>query len=135
MKTPVKTLIVLSIFMLVQCKNSKQPASVEYQQIAEQRLGSNIQYSPNGDRSMILCYKQQKDQSNGGYGVSFFVFDNKLKKIIYEEVIDRGTVDWYSDNEVVLFYTPGTMRSDQSRDDFSYIYNLVSKEKRLKSKL
>ena len=135
MKAPIKILFVLCIFMLFQCKNSKQSTPVAYQQIAEQKLGSDVQYSPNRDSSMILCYKQQKDESNGGYGVSFFVFDNKLKKVIYDAVIDRGTVDWHSDNEIALFYTPGTMRDDQSRDDFTYIYNLDSKEKVLKSKL
>ncbi|MEQ9405176.1 MAG: hypothetical protein RIM99_16415 [Cyclobacteriaceae bacterium] len=135
MKTPIKTLIVLCFFLLIQCKNSKQSAPVEYQKIAEQRLGSDIQYSPNKDSSMILCYKQQKDESGGGYGVSFFVYDNKSGKVIYDEVIDRGTVSWHSEDEIALLYTPGTMRNDQSRDDFTYIYNLVSKEKILKTKL
>lgn len=135
MKIPIMTTSLLVIFMLVQCKNAEQNQADGYKALAEQQLGADVEYIPNGDSSFILCFTKQKDESNSGYGVSFLVFDAKEMKMVYEEEIGRGTVSWHSDNELALFYTPGIMRNDQTRDDFTYIYHVGTKEKVLKSKL
>lgn len=135
MKNFTKAVSLLLLVVLVQCKNAKQNQEDDYTRMAEQKLGADVEYSPNGDSSMILCFKKRKDESNSGYGVSFFVFDTEEKKVVYEEEIGRGTVTWHSDKELALFYTPGIMRKDQTRDDFTYIYHLVSKEKVVKSEL
>lgn len=135
MKILAKTLITCSIFILCHCKNVEQNQTDVYKTLATQKFGPEVEYIPNEEGSMVLCLKKQKDESNAGYGVAFLVFDTKQKMIIYEEEIGKGSVTWHSNQELALFYTPGIMRSDQTRDDFTYIYHLTSKEKTLKSKL
>ena len=135
MKILAKVLSISLVFILFHCKNAEQTQTDGFKVLAVQKLGSDVEYTPNEDNSKMLCYVKKKGVNNSGYGVSFFVYDIKQKKVIYEDEIDRGTVSWHTEQELALFYTPGIMRNDQTRDDFTYIYNLDSERRTLKSDL
>lgn len=124
------SIVVITSF-LVQCKNSKKAAenNKSYKQLASEKLGEAFECTPCVDGTFVLC------QSKRDHGVNFFVFDNNLGKIVHEDSVDKGTVDWHSENELALFYTPGTMRQGQSRDDYTFIYHLKNKQKTRKTEL
>ena len=130
------TLVLLSA-VLFNCKNSKEVAdkTVDYKALATEKLGEKVAFIPNEDNSMVLCSSQQSSPKLGPSGVKFFVFDNNSNTIVYEENIGRGTVAWYSNTQLEMYYTPGTMRQDQTRDDFISVYDLIKKEKIEKTEL
>ena len=94
-----------------------------------------MEYRPNEDNSMVLCSISTVAANKSGYGVSFFIYDHNTKTIVLEENIDKGTVGWYSNTELSMFYTPGIMQVDQTRDDYTFIYNLNTREKVRKNTL
>lgn len=125
---------IILVFFIAGCKGSKDYLTYS-KEIASEKLGIECECSLSESESYTLCFSNQKDASQSGMGVNFFVMDNKSKEIVFEESIDRGTVYWEDDQRIAMFYTPGIMRNDQSRDDFTYIYDLASKEKFKKEKL
>lgn len=134
MKTKYISVLMLFCFVLVQCKGAKD-YSESTRKIALEKLGEDFECIPNEDSSYTLCMSSMKDESNSGMGATFFVVDNTSGKILFEESIDKGAVSWYSSSKLSLFYTPGIMRNDQSRDDFTFIYDLITEEKVPKKKL
>ena len=89
------------------------------------KLGDGVKYSFNKDRSYVLA-QSTPDINGQNTSFSFFVFDMKAEKIVLEQTIDSGFVQWLSDNEIEVFLTPGVMRNDQSRDEFTTVYNVAT---------
>ncbi|MFK7952052.1 MAG: hypothetical protein AB8B73_04345 [Ekhidna sp.] len=127
-------LSILMTFLILSCKGSQDALSYS-KEVASEKLGLECECSLSESESYTLCLSNKKDASQSGMGVDFFVMDNDSKEIVFEESIDRGTVSWEGDKKIAMFYTPGVMRVDQSRDDFTYVYDLVSKEKIRKGQL
>jgi hypothetical protein len=123
--------------ILVNCKNSKDVAEtkVDYKTIAAEKFGSKVQYAANEDNSLVLCFKITQAPNNGPQGVTYFVWKNESNTIIHEEKIPMGSVSWYSATQLAIYKTPGTINSDQSQDDYTNIYDVISKASILKSKL
>lgn len=134
MKTKFVSILLLLSIVFVQCKGTKD-YSESTQKMALEKLGEDYKCIPNEDNNYTLCVSSKKDESNSGMGASFFVVENNSGKIIFEESIDKGTVSWYNSSKLSLFYTPGIMRNDQTRDDFTFVYDLETKEKVPKKKL
>jgi len=140
-----KPFLVISILLslaLFQCKNaektsdnSQKETTDKYKKLAVEKLGDKVEYKSNQDGSLILCQTKIDLPKLTGVGVKFFVYDSKNDKIIFEDEIDKGTVNWYSNMQLAMFYTPGIMRTDQARDDYTFIYDLITKEKIRKSLL
>lgn len=135
-KLPILTILLLS-FILINCRNTKEASESKegFKTLALEKLGEKAEFKPNEDNSMVLCYKKIESPKLGAPSVAFFVYDNKSKSVIYEDKIDRGSVSWYDNTKLDLYYTPGIMREDQSRNDFIQVYDLITKEKVTKSTL
>ena len=130
------SLLIISITILACCQNAKNASSVSLNMndLASQKLGDGYKCELNSDQLKNLCSVQSKNKS-GGYGVRFVVFETSTGNLIWEDNIDKGTVAWYDENRLALFYTPGTMQQGQTNDDYTYILDLSTKEKVHKSKL
>ncbi len=110
-------------------------SKVDHQKIASEKLGEKAKCQPSEDNTLVLCYVTNEGPNLGGPGMSYFVYDNGKNSIILEDKIDKGTVSWFNNTQLSLFYTPGIMTESQTRDDFTYIYDIATKEKTLKTKL
>lgn len=117
----------LIIASLGACKSSeKQKATEEsttYIALAEKMMGTEVAYAFNSDRSYVLAQtdlSKNMDQKS----FSFFVFEMKTEKVVLEKNVESGYVKWLSPTEVEVFRTPGKMRSDQTRDDYTEVYNV-----------
>ena len=135
MKISLMTILIITV--LFQCKNSEKATQtkMDYKTIASEKLGANVNYSFNEDNSLVLCYIETEVPNKSGYGVSFLVIDINTNAIIYDDNIDKGTASWYSKTQLALFYTPGIMRQDQSRDYYTTIYDLIKKTRTPKKDL
>lgn len=123
--------------ILLNCKSTKDVAEskVDYKTLATEKFGSKVQYAANEDNSLVLCFKVTKAPNNGGAGVNYFVWGNESNTLVYEEKVPLGSVSWYSATQLAIYKTPGLMKSDESQDDYTNIYDVLTKESILKSKL
>jgi len=119
----------LCLFALASCnvtKNTKAVAeTTAYQKVATEKLGDKVKFAFNKDRNYVLCQAEpSNDPNNQRFG--FLVYDMKAEKVIMEKSVSSGYVQWLSATEVEVFTTPGTMRNDQSRDEFTLVYNVTT---------
>ncbi len=136
MKIKYNTLIILCMAFSISCSKSGYQSSdnSDYKALAEEKYGSETSFINSEDGHYVLC-KHKMESSNDPYtSWEFFVFDLSTKKIVLEDKIDRGNVKWFSKNQLETSHTPGTMATNQTKDDYAWIVNVESGEKIKKSK-
>lgn len=107
-----------------------------YMSLAKERLGDNSVYTPNKDKSFVLCVNEKEGTARlPNSTIKFFVYDLKGAQIPFEQSLNAGYVKWISTNEIEYYSTPGMMPQGTSRDDYTRIYNVVSGEVVLKSSI
>ncbi|MCB0504333.1 MAG: hypothetical protein KDC58_02415 [Cyclobacteriaceae bacterium] len=127
------TFLVLGVFLLscgTKVRNSSgKDNQVKYQQVAEKSLGAGIDCTKNNSETYVLCVNEGTGSSEQPRKMlSFMVIRTSDNKVMLEQKVDGGTVNWYSDNEIEVFTIPGIMGRDQTKDDYTLIYNVVSGE-------
>jgi hypothetical protein len=119
----------ICLLLLASCqvtqKTKAAAESTAYKQIAQEKLGDDLKFTPSEDNKFVLCEtKASSDPDNGAF--QFLVFDTEAEKIVMEKKVTQGYVRWVSAKEVEVFSTPGIMREDQTRDDFTVVYDVVT---------
>lgn len=124
-------LILILTASLFACKPAEKQAqkteSEAYKPLAAEKLGPDAEFTFNEDRSFVLA-QSMIEASKGGLSFSFFVFDMKNEKIVLEQQVESGYVKWLSKTEIEIFRTPGIMRQDQTRDDYTQVHNVLTGE-------
>ncbi|MFW5760559.1 MAG: hypothetical protein ACOCXH_06235 [Cyclobacteriaceae bacterium] len=64
--------------------------------------------------------------------VSFYVYDLKNDKIVYQDNISRGKVSWHSCQLIKIWKVPGIVKHDQEPSD-NYVYIDVSSGQKVKN--
>lgn len=122
-------MIALGLLFFTACQvTQKTQAAVEstaYLQIAQDKLGENLKYAKSENGRYVLCQTVQSSNPDN-QSFKFLVYDMQDEKIVMEKSVSRGYVQWLSNTEVEIFSTPGTMRNDQSRDDFTMVYDVIT---------
>jgi hypothetical protein len=120
-------LILLSFFTSCTAAKKTQPAtdSTAYVEIARQKLGENVKFDFNKDKTYMLCQAQPGSEPDNP-SFSFFVYSMDEEKVVLEQQVRSGSVQWLSNLEIEVFTTPGFMRNDQSRDEFTQVYHVVT---------
>ncbi|MEO0553568.1 MAG: hypothetical protein AAF149_10240 [Bacteroidota bacterium] len=125
-------LSILILMLAFSCKSLNNGR--KYEGLAYERYGEGTVFHKNGDNSLILCINETKGSTkNPQNAIDFFVFCTAKDSIIYSDYISPGSVSWFSDNQIELFYLPGVMPQGKTRDDFVYIYDLETGIKTRKS--
>lgn len=105
---------------------SGQETKQTFQEMATKKLGTDVTYTMNDSKSYVLCVKEVKGTpQQPRNSISFVVIKLSDNAVVLEQKFEGGTVGWYSDKEVEAFRTPGTMRDDQTQDDYTTLYNVV----------
>lgn len=122
-------MLMLSMCFLASCSVTKKTQAISestvYIALAKEKLGDKVKFDFNEDRSFVLCQSEIATTSNSK-SFSFFVFDMKNENVVIERNVNSGFVQWLSNLEIEVFTTPGFMRNDQSRDEFTQVYHVVS---------
>lgn len=122
-------MLTLGMCFLVSCNVTKKTQAISestaYVAVAKEKLGDKVKFDFNEDRSYVLCQSQPSAKPNNTT-FSFMVYSMKEEKIVMEQNISSGFVKWLSALEIEVFTTPGVMRNDQSRDDFTQVYDVVT---------
>ncbi len=133
-----RTSIVLIIFLVFFgfcCKNSQKANSETYKSVAIEKLGEGVEYLTNDDGSLVLCFSKKKNEGLPSSAIKYLVYDLKKDVVLLEDLIDNGTIKWYDTRRLEIFLTPGTMGSQQTRDDYTHILNVDTREKVKKTDL
>ena len=126
--------LLLITFAFLSCASSKNRSGTAqdqdqamYRQLAEEKYQGKIKYKPNPDGFYMLCINDTKGTAQKPQNqLQFFIYDLKNEKLTFELKVGSGYVKWLGNKHVEVFRTPGVMRKDQSRDDFTTVYDVIS---------
>jgi len=126
----------IAVLVLSACSKSNQPASsVDYQDLARQKYGMDEDYTciENTSNKLVLCKHQKGSSDDPIKSWDYFVYEVENEKILFENIVDKGNVKWYSETEIEISKTPGTMTSDETMQDYAWIINVLDGKKIKKS--
>lgn len=122
-------ILLLSMCLLASCSVTKKTQAVAestaYLNVAREKLGDHVKFDFNEDRSYVLCQSEILPRAREK-SFSFLVYSLKDEKVVMEQNVSAGFVQWLSAMEIEVFTTPGVMRNDQSRDDFTQVYDVTT---------
>lgn len=124
------------VLILNACSKSNQPSSSsDYLELARQKYGIDTDYSclENANKKLVLCKYQTNETDLSIKSWSFFVYQIDKKEYIFQESIDKGGVKWYSETEIEISKTPGTMTRDETMLDYAWIIDVFTGKKTKKS--
>lgn len=117
------------------CSSSKTPASQAvqgeeaYKTLAKEKLTSPITYTFNEDSSRVLCtHAESSSPQQPRVPVNYIVITISTNQVVFESTVSGGSVKWYDLSHLAVFTTPGYMRNDQTKDDYTRILDLETKE-------
>jgi hypothetical protein len=128
--------LLITILVLNACSKSNQPnSSVNYEDLARQKYGMAEDYTciENASKKLVLCKHMISDPDISLKSWDYFVYEVENEKIIFENTVDKGNVKWYSETEIEISKTPGTMTSDETMQDYAWIINILDGKKIKKS--
>ncbi len=133
----IKKMSLLLIFFAFACSNKSLPGTESQQQayksIASEKLGEDVKFVPNDLKNYLLCiHDQKKSISNPDNNLKLLVYNLSENEVALELSVGPGTAKWISTYEIEVYFKPGVMRRDETRDHYTTIYNLVTGEKRQK---
>jgi hypothetical protein len=126
MKIVKQTMIIISLAIssLVACNASKT-----YEQAANDKFDTEVQYTFNSDSTYVICYnKDEGSIKNPRTQTSYFIYDVGKSKILKEGSGENLVLSFESDTEVKITQIPGVMRQGETRDDYSKVYNVKTGE-------
>lgn len=134
--------IFLLLFLMgfASCKSQKkspESKSASVKAIALEKLGSSSSTSHEMDSSeTLILYKNYSEKSSveQNTGVRFLVIDTNTKKVIAEQNIGRGTVEWYRDKVLIIRLMPGIIKDGETMDDYAYLLDPITMKKTKLSK-
>lgn len=106
----------------------------DYKTIAKEKYGDNATFKHSPDEQFVLVVKEDKGTPKQPQNsISYFVYDLKKRDIVLEDTFGPGSVKWFENNKLEVFQIPGTMPEGKDKNDFTYIYNVETGEKTVKS--
>ncbi|NOZ47414.1 MAG: hypothetical protein GXO79_11620 [Chlorobi bacterium] len=133
-------IVLISVVTFIQCHIkkttslqstiSKQIDTVNnnYKNIAFQKFGNSVLYIINKTNTYVICYKQNKTSAyNPNNNLQFFVFDLLNNKIIFEDVLYNGSVNWIEPFVIKVISKPEMVKEGTSGKT-GYLYNVKNEK-------
>ncbi len=91
---------------------------LEYEKLAEEKYKSNYKFLFNKDSMFVLCVKQFKSTPQfPQYRINFFIFDKNKNKILFEDSISDGKVNWINNFQVKIVRHLGIVSGDEPNNN------------------
>ncbi|MBL7959684.1 hypothetical protein JNL27_05525 [bacterium] len=137
--------IVMFLAILVSCTSAQKsnssafqekqdlsPAVEKYKTLAMEKYKEGIDYVFNESGSFVMCVHAAKPSAEHPQKtISFFVYDLKNEKILYEESVGDGSVKWKNDVQIEITSKIGIITPSHQSNIIHYVYD-VSTQKKLK---
>ena len=123
------------------CKSSKDTTSqpttetdpldkLDLEEIAQAKFGSSFDLQYNSSKSFVLVSKKLKTRPNDAYPtVRFFIYETRTKEIIYENTEAGGTVEWESDDVILVTSKNVIPNPNGSSGPKTYRYDTKTRKK------
>jgi len=127
----------LLIFSIGACCGSKNISdklssnNPSYIEIAKDKYHEDYKVLFNTDSTYLVVFSFVKNDAEQLYSaLRFFVYDDKNEKIIFEDNLPNGKVEWINYNQIQVSTIPGIVRGDDNKNNPSvYIYDIKQKRK------
>ena len=125
------------VVLLVSCQTIKPtqlPSAEDHhdrsklEALATEQFGMNYATKDNKKNDYVIVFQRSKKIEDLISDVQFFIFDKKAGVKLYQDKLEAGTVDWYSDYEVVAISRIKN-GSDGTRTIHQYYYDVQKQEK------
>jgi hypothetical protein len=131
------TAFLLITFLINACCGSKASSELKetpnsYRKIAESKLGDNYRISFNSDSTYLIAYHSEKSTpQNVNPPLKFFIYSLNDNKIVFEENLPNGKIEWINDRQVKVSIIPGIVSEVKGKNKraFGYIYDIKLKKK------
>lgn len=124
-----KICLILLLF-LIACqpakKNLDTSKEVDHREFIKEQLGGAYQQVTNGDDRYWLCHRSGKPPHSGQ--VVFLVYDATDQKILYQDKLQNGHVEWENDTVVKITAGAGNRTKDYPEGYSTYYFD-VKEEK------
>lgn len=114
-------------------ETSEKTVTIEkYTELAKDKFGDNFATQMNSDKTYVLCSNVPKSiRDNGPTAVSYFIYDLKNDKIVFEESIPDGNVSWLNEHQIKVTIIPGIVKGDDKEggSKTGYIYDVIQMKK------
>ena len=113
-------------------KEEKTVEIEKYTELAKDKFGDNFSIQMNSDKTYVLCSNVPKSiKDNRPATVSYFIYDLKNEKIVFEESIPDGNVSWLNEHQIKITIIPGIVKGDEKEEgsDSGYIYDIIQMKK------
>ncbi len=103
-----------------------------YKNFAESKLGGSCKIILNSDSAYYAAYSSGKSSEAGSEApLKFFIYDTKEEKILLEDNLPNGEIEWINENQLKVSTTPGIVsgRDDKNKHAFGYVYDVKQKRK------
>jgi len=85
----------------------------------------------NQSGSFVLCKSYQSGKPSPSIDqIQYMVFERVREELLFQETQAGGSVDWYSEEELIIKEIPGIIQTGENQKDFTFLLNVISKEKR-----
>lgn len=62
--------------------------------------------------------------------VHFMVYEQTTEKLLLDKTLEKGTVEWYSDQELLIKTFPGIVKTGETEEDYIYLLDVVTEKQR-----
>jgi hypothetical protein len=126
-------ILLLSSLCLAGCshiKNNSEKENEDFKKSAEEKLGKNLTYEYNAERTYALIYKQEKESAQKpNPALKLIVYDLVNSKLLFEDNLSSAKAFWKNDTEIEVRITPGNISTENQNTFYGYIYNVKTSEK------
>ncbi len=125
---------VFIVIGLIACKgqsvNETSEITDEQEAVIAKHIGNDdILYFPNSSKQLMLCLQNPKyNVANPRQTRRYLVLELSSNNVLHKGSIESGEIKWYDENRLEIFNEPGTMPKEMSKDDFTVIYDVKTKE-------
>jgi len=102
-----------------------------YKTLALKKYHSQVVYKLNPDKTYVLCVKKQNPKPfvpKQFTQLRFFVYDLKTNKLIFEDSLENGHVQWENSNQIKVTITPEIVKDIEVKE-YGYRYNVITRKK------
>lgn len=102
----------------------------EYVKLAKERFNDNYSIQMNSDKSYVLCFTKSLDGKEQA-PLKYFLYDLNNEKIIFEDAVGPGSVQWINDYQIQVSVIPGIIKGEENFEGniSGYIYDTKKKKK------
>jgi len=126
-------LFVVIVFAIVACctRQAQTDPRHDIEQLAAARAMQPTGVMPNADSSYSIVMEQpQPDAMNPHPFLKFFVYSHENGKVIFEDNLASGKIEWLDATRLRVSTTPGIVSEAEESKTHGYIFDCSSLEKK-----